>query len=181
MLHLHRAERTARLADGLAEVLTTPLADPFAEEIVAVPAKGVERWLAQRLSTVLGAESSRDGICSGIRFPSAGRLVEETLAAASGVDPRTDPWARPLWPLLEVIDASLAEPWCAVLARHLGAGDDDERRGRRWATAAHLTDLFRSYAANRPQMLRAWAADRDTDGSGLLPEDLRWQAQLWRR
>src|SRR3954465_2406288 len=98
MLHVHRAERTARLAEGLAAGLATPLADPFAFEVVAVPAKGVERWLAQRLSTVLGAGSAGDGICSGVVFPSAGRLVDEALAAARGTDPRDDPWgpaARP--------------------------------------------------------------------------------------
>ena len=183
MLHLHRAERTARLADGLAEVLRTPLADPFAQEVVAVPAKGVERWLAQRLSTVLGAGAAGDGICSGIDFPSAGRLIGTTLAAAGGTDPGDDPWARPLWPLLEVIDDCLGEPWSAVLARHLGAGTgaDDHRRGRRWASAAHLAELFASYAAARPQMLRDWAAGRDTDGHGPLAGDLVWQAQLWRR
>ncbi|HEV7725833.1 MAG TPA: exodeoxyribonuclease V subunit gamma [Modestobacter sp.] len=181
MLHLHRAERTARLADGLAEVLATPLADPFAQEVVAVPAKGVERWLAQRLSTVLGAGGAGDGICSGIDFPSTGRLVDGALAAARGTAPRDDPWARPLWPLLGVIDDCLGEPWCAVLAQHLGCGADDHRRGRRWATAAHLAELFRTYAAHRPQMLRDWAAGQDTDGYGPLAEDLRWQAQLWRR
>lgn len=183
MLHLHRAERTSRLADSLAQVLAVPLADPFAEEVVAVPAKGVERWLAQRLSTVLGADGARDGICSGVRFPSAARLVDQTLAAATGTDPRQDPWATPVWPLLQVVDAALDEPWLAVLARHLGHGtpEGDHRRGRRWATAAHLADLFGSYAAHRPGMLRDWAAGRDTDGEAPLPEDLRWQAELFRR
>ena len=47
-LFVHRAASTDVLADGLAELLATPLEDPFAEEVVAVPAKGVERWLAQR-------------------------------------------------------------------------------------------------------------------------------------
>jgi exodeoxyribonuclease V gamma subunit len=183
VLHLHRAERTARLADGLAEVLRTPLADPFAQEIVAVPAQGVERWLAQRLSTVLGAGPGGDGICSGIGFPGVGRLLDEALAAARGVDAANDPWARPLWPLLAVIDASIGEPWCAVLAQHLGNGrpGDDHRHGRRWATAAHLADRFTAYGTDRPQMLRDWAAGDDTDGSGPLPADLRWQAELWRR
>lgn len=183
MLHLHRAERTARLADGLADVLRVPLTDPFAEEVVAVPAKGVERWLAQRLSTALGAGGAADGICAGVRFPSAGRLVDEALAAARRTDLRDDPWARPLWPLLEVVDESLGGPWCAVLAQHLGAGTgpDDHRRGRRWAAAAHLAGLFGSYATHRPHMLRDWAAGADTDGDGPLPADLRWQAELWRR
>jgi exodeoxyribonuclease V gamma subunit len=181
VLHVHRAERTARLADGLAGVLGTPLADPFASEVVAVPAKGVERWLAQRLSTVLGAGSAGDGICSGIVFPSAGRLVDEALAAARGTDPRDDPWADPVWPLLEVVDEHLGEPWCRVLAHHLGYGADDHRRGRRWSAAARLAGLFRSYGAHRPQMLRDWADGRDTDGHEPLPADLTWQAELWRR
>jgi exodeoxyribonuclease V gamma subunit len=181
VLHVHRAERTARLADGLAAVLATPLADPFTPEVVAVPAKGVERWLAQRLSTVLGAGPAGDGICSGVTFPSAARLIDEALAAARGLDPRDDPWADPVWPLLEVVDASLGEPWCAVLAQHLGNGADDHRRGRRWAVAAHLAGLFRSYAAHRPHMLRDWARGRDTDGRDPLPADLAWQAELWRR
>ncbi len=181
MLHVHRAERTARLADGLARVLATPLADPFAAEVVAVPAKGVERWLAQRLSTALGATAAGDGICSGVVFPSAGRLVDEALAAARGTDLRDDPWANPVWPLLEVIDACSGEPWCTVLGRHLGAGADDHRRGRRWAAAARLAGLFRSYGAHRPHMLRAWAEGSDTDGQDALPADLVWQAELWRR
>jgi exodeoxyribonuclease V gamma subunit len=54
-LHLHRATRTDLLAEGLAALLATPPADPFATELVIVPARGVERWLTQRLSHRLGA------------------------------------------------------------------------------------------------------------------------------
>ena len=49
-LHLHRAGRADVLADGVAGLLATPLDDPFATEVVVVPARGVERWLSQRLS-----------------------------------------------------------------------------------------------------------------------------------
>lgn len=42
-VRIHRAERTARLADGLGDLLITPLEGPFAEEVVVVPARGVER------------------------------------------------------------------------------------------------------------------------------------------
>jgi hypothetical protein len=34
-LHLHRAERTDLLADGLGALLSDPLPDPFADELVA--------------------------------------------------------------------------------------------------------------------------------------------------
>jgi exodeoxyribonuclease V gamma subunit len=39
-LHLHRAERTDLLVDGLGTLLADPLPDPFAEELVLVPARG---------------------------------------------------------------------------------------------------------------------------------------------
>ena len=70
MLHVHRAERADRLADGLATTLTTPLDDPFMADVVAVPTRGIERWLAQRLSTRLGVTEGReDGICANVDFP----------------------------------------------------------------------------------------------------------------
>ena len=55
MLHVHRSERADRLVGGLADLLRKPLGDPLAVEVVAVPARGVERWVTQRLSHVLGA------------------------------------------------------------------------------------------------------------------------------
>ncbi len=145
MLTLHRAERTDILADALGELLTAPLDDPFARDIVAVPARGIERWLTQRLSTVLGATHG-DGVAANIDFPSPSRLVAEVLAAASDTTAEDDPWlhSRVLWTVLDVIDDSVGEPWCAALARHLGHGADDHRAGRRYATAAHLADLLRS-------------------------------------
>ncbi|MBF6192643.1 exodeoxyribonuclease V subunit gamma [Nocardia implantans] len=186
-LHIHRAERADVLARALAGVLASPQDDPFAAEVVAVPAKGVERWLAQTLSGVLGAGGAADGVCANIAFPSPAALVAEALAAASGVAQAEDPWAqeRAVWTLLRVIDASLSEPWCAVLARHLGARDaagGEHRAGRRYATAAQLAALFDSYAAQRPALITEWAAGRDTDGAGApIPDDLLWQPMLWRR
>jgi exodeoxyribonuclease V gamma subunit len=186
VLHLHRAERADRLADALGEVLRTPLADPFTPEVVAVPAKGVERWLTQRLAAVLGTHAGHDGVSANITFPSPARLVAQAVAAASGTDPDDDAWAPPrvLWAVLDMVDECVGEPWCAVLATHLGIGGDadDHRPGRRWATAHLLTELFTAYGAERPAMLVDWARERNTDGTGAaLPDDLRWQPQLWRR
>ena len=113
-IHLHRGTDTTVLADGLAELLATPLPDPFAEEVVAVPAKGVERWLAQRLSHRLGAgEGGGDGVCAGVRFLNPHSLVALVL----GVE-RSDPWhpEHLAWPVLRAVDASLGEPWAATAA-----------------------------------------------------------------
>src|SRR4051812_55221 len=106
MLYVHRANRTDALVAALRETLAVPLADPFATEVVAVPSKGVERWIAQRLSLHLGATTERrDGICANVTFPSPRLVFEGALAVASGIDPDEDPWRpdRAVWRLLEVV------------------------------------------------------------------------------
>jgi exodeoxyribonuclease V gamma subunit len=183
LLITHRASSGAALARGLADVLAVPPADPFAAEVVAVPAKGVERWLAQRLSHVLGT-STGDGVCANVAFPWPSTLVDEALAASSAEHAEAvERWApaRAVWPLLDVIDASTpSEPWCRSLAQHLGS--DGEDKGRRLAVARRLAGMFDEYGQSRPEMLRAWAAGRDERGDGSpLDGDLRWQAELWRR
>ena len=123
-LHIHRAERTDLLADGLGALLADPLPDPFAEELVLVPARGVERWLSQRLSHVLGGRpGSGDGVCAGVMFRSPGSLISEISGTVD--DDLWSPEAM-TWPLLEVIDGSLDEPWCRTLAKHLGHFDIDD-------------------------------------------------------
>ncbi len=176
MLHVHRAERADRLADGLAATVLEPLNDPFAPEIVAVPTRGIERWLTQRLSTRLGtSDGRRDGVCANVEFPFPARLIQGALAAATGMDPESDPWVaeRSVWPLLEVVDECLADPWLATLARHLeGARGEPEDPMRRFGAVRHIAVLFDRYSVQRPDMIRTWASDRHDDD---------WQPELWRR
>lgn len=177
-LHLHRAERTDVLADGLAAVLAEPLADPFAMELVLVPARGVERWLSQRLSHLLGRGATSAGVCAGIEFRNPHSLIAELTGSVAD-----DPWAPDalVWPLLEVIDENVDAPWCLPLANHLGryATGDAEREfrlGRRYAVARRIAGLFASYARQRPQLLIDWLDGNDA----ALPADVSWQPPLWR-
>ena len=171
MLHVHRADRADRLAGALADVLREPLADTFAAEVVAVPTRGVERWVAQQLSSALGVGKRADGVCANVVFPAPRRLVDEVVAAASGFDADRDPWLpqRLVWPLLETVDAHLGEPWLAQLHAHLDPGRGD--RSRRLRVVAHLAALYDRYALYRPELLNGWQVSSDDD---------RWQAQLWR-
>ncbi len=180
-LHLHTAERTDALADGLADLLVTPLPDPFAREVVVVPARGVERWLTQRLSHRLGVgPRGGDGVCAGVDFVTPHSLVSMLLDRDA-----EDPWSpdRLAWPLLTVIDDVMGRPGFEDLTTHLGGGEpDDDRSARRYAVARRLAGLFSSYAVQRPHLLTEWRAGRASDGAGgTLDEDLRWQADLWRR
>ncbi len=188
MLRIHRAVRADALADGLAELLSDPLPDPLAPDVVAVPTRGMERWLTQRMSTILGARPGRaDGVCANVRFPSPHRLLTEAVATAAELDPARDPWLpeRSTWRLLEVVDESLGQAWLAVLAIYLGAGEsgaDPVRQARRLTAVRHLAALFDRYALHRPEMLAAWARGSDTDAAGVaLPAASAWQAELWRR
>ena len=155
MLHVHRSDRADGLISALRDLLADPPADPFAPEVVAVPTRGMERWLTQRLSNDLG-------ICANVEFPFPRRLTGDAVAAASGIDADTDPWLpeRLVWPLLEIVESARDEPW---LSPHLGA--------RRFTAVRHLASLFDRYALHRPELVRSWAAG----------EDEQWQAQLWRR
>lgn len=188
-LFVHRGTSAAALASGLAELLSTPLEDPFAEEVVAVPAKGVERWLAQRMSHRLGAgtgpdgQRRSDGVCAGVRFLNPHSLVALVLGIEVG-----DPWHQEqlAWAVLRAVDGSLDEPFAQTLALHLGHGmtgvEGELRRGRRYAVARRLAGLFADYAAQRPAMLADWRAGGSSDGlGGMVDEDLAWQPELWRR
>lgn len=184
-LVLHRADRADALVEGLAGLLATPPDDPFARDVVVVAATGVERWLAQRLSHRLGSSEAAGagGICAGVDFLRPRHLITEV---AGRVD--DDPWSpsRLTWSVLAILDAELDEPWLRVVADHLGHDlPDDERllrRSRRYSTARRTAGLLHGYALQRPWMVEAWRAGEDVDGAGsALPEECRWQAELFRR
>lgn len=149
-----------------------------------VPARGIERWLTQRLSHRLGTgPRGTDGVCAGVRFLTPHSLVAMLLGRE-----RDDPWDpdRLVWPLLQVIDDGLDEPWCATLATHLGHGRGGEeesiRMSRRYSVARRLAGLFGSYAVQRPQLVTDWREGRASDGvGGDLDADLAWQPELLRR
>ncbi|HVA73770.1 MAG TPA: exodeoxyribonuclease V subunit gamma [Acidimicrobiales bacterium] len=183
MLRVHRSERADFLADILAGVLGKPLDDPMAPEVVAVPTRGVERWLTQRLSHQLGcSDGGGDGVAANIGFPFPGSLIGTAVAKATGIDPEADPWVpeRAVWPLVDVIDTHLSDPALSPLAEHLAAASPSRSDGAlaRFAAARHLADLYDQYGVHRPHMVRGWASS-GVDGFAFLGRHA-WQARLWR-
>ncbi len=186
---VHRSDRPQALADGLAAMLGDEPGDVFDPEWVVVPAQGVQRWLTQRLSHVLGASSADDGVCAGLELISPASLVGLVL----GRD-REDPWVaeRLAWPMLATIDECMGLPGFESLTRHLGGGPVEAigdlewrrqaRQTRRYSVARRLAGLYSAYARERPAMLADWEAGSSGDGcGGALDADLAWQPELWRR
>ncbi len=177
MLVIHRAERADVLAEALAGLLSEVGSDPFAAELVAVPTRGIERWLTQRLSARLGSRPGvGDGVCANVAFPFPGTLVAGALATASGISPDRDPWApaRLVWPLIEVVEEAIDEAWLAPLGRHLREGPE-----QRYTRLAHVARLFHEYAVRRPTLIEAWA--RGESGGVDERTAAGWQPELWRR
>ena len=166
MLTIHRAERADTLIGPLAGLLSKAPPDPFAPDVIAVPSKGVERWVMQQLSLQLGAAASRDGIAANILFPSPAQLVGEVISTLAGLAADADPWSgsRFVWSVFAVMDECVGEPWCAMLAHHLGLDDaaESHRRGRRYSTAVTLARLFTSYGESRPSMIASTSSPRKT-------------------
>lgn len=189
-LHLHHAHRAELLVEALADVLAEAPDDPFATEVVAVPSRGIERWIAQRLSHHLGAQTSRgDGVAANITFPFPGAIVNDALARATGVQPDDDRWRpdRLMWPLLDVVtDAVTAGEANKLgpLAVHVTPKPDDQHgiNNHRLAAVRSVAELFDRYAVHRPAMLRAWAAGEDLGPTNEpLRETALWQPHVWRQ
>lgn len=192
MLHVHRAERADRLVAALARVIAAePLDDPLEPEVVSVHSRGIERWIAQELSGVLGASGAGgadgDGVCANVEFPFPATLIRGAVASASGSpDPDRDPWLpeRLTWPLLELVEERDDPRMLGPLRAHLAAGGPGAGSGgssRRLGAVRHVADLFDRYGVHRPGMILRWRAGDDSGpAGGNLDRRHRWQPLLWR-
>ena len=167
-VQLWQAYSLTAVADALAEDLARPRADPFTSDLVLVSGPGPQRWLAQRLSQVLGAQAG-DGVCAGIDFTSVPRFAHETELAVLQIDPDADPWRedRLTWSLLAAFDACHDRPWFRAVATFLDHRAE-QRPGRRLTLARSLARRFRSYARWRPDLLTTVVDEFDA-----------WQPRLW--
>jgi len=190
-INVHRGDQPETLVREFSAMLRDDPADVFTPEVVVVPARGVERWLAQQLSHSLGTTiAGDDGVAAGLEIMAPQSLISMLL----GRD-RDDPWQadRLVWPTLEAIDELTGTPHFDALTHHLGAGpeitddpraewDRKARQSRRYAVARRIAGLFASYARERPRLLADWENGVPSDGLGeTLPDDFLWQPVLWRR
>lgn len=184
-LLIHVGSHPDELVGKLCEMLASAPADPFAQELVAVPTRGIERWLTQRIASGLADRTSGDGICANVEFPSPRRLVREVLLAVPELGSSLDAWEGTALTrtVVSVLDDHLDEPWIWLLARFVDAGRGVDTLGnsQRLRAARKISGLFTRYARRRPEMVRAWLEGRDVGADGkALPEPDIWQPRLWR-
>ena len=178
----HVAPHPEALVLLLCDQLAQPPEDPFTPEVVAVPTRGIERWLTQRIASGMAERGAGDGICANVRFPSPSRLVRDVLRATPSLAGAVSAWENPglTGHVVAALDGNLDEPWMALVRRYLET-DDGTPGPNRFAAATKITRLYTGYARRRPAMVRAWAAGADVGPGGDPVGDADiWQPRLWR-
>ena len=169
----YRATAVETLADALGRELRSAPADPFAEDLVLTRPGGIQRWLAQRLSSHLGSSGHGDGICARTSFLTFGQF-------AAVLRPGPGPWSPDslLPEVMAAADDMESTQAFAQVRAHLG--DPAARPRRRSAFAEMTATRFSAYARWKIPMLQSWSREEwvGPDGSPLDSLNL-WQAYLW--
>jgi len=182
-LFVHARSHPDELVELLVDLLAEPLADPFATEVVAVPTRGIERWLTQRVSVEFAKRGVGDGVCANIAFPSPKRLVYDVLSAVPQLAVSLDASEghSVVSHLLNALDVHRGQEWLWLLDRYIGESNGTQETGQRLNAARKIALLFASYARRRPEMIRRWAAGDDAGLDGTpIAEAAAWQPRLWR-
>jgi len=178
-IQLHVAPHPDALVDMLIDRLAVPPEDPFAPELIAVPTRGIERWLTQRIALGFAERGIGDGVVANVEFPSPRYLVQQVLAAVPDLAASAEAWqtANLTSHVLTAIDRHVDEPWLRLIQRYIEGPTGTNRLG----AATKIARLFSTYARRRPQMIRSWADGEDVGPAGEpIEAGYSWQPRLWR-
>lgn len=187
MFHVEQSNRLETLAGKLAGHLAGSANLPLVPEIVAVPNRGMARWLSFELA-------DRLGICASIDFPTPNELLfdlfrrvlpEVPKGAAAGPDVTT-------WAIEAILRGRLDEKTFGPVSAYVRPGGkaDPISDLRLHELSRKLAEVFEQYPLYRPQWVGKWdegkCAIRGEDAieQGRARDDLladgKWQAELWR-
>jgi len=171
----YTASTVESLADRLGHQLRAPVGDPFAEDLVLTRSGGLQRWLAQRLSSLLGAGAHHDGVCARVRFATLPQFAASLRPSGCDWSPHSL-----MAPVMAALDDVVHLDDFAQVRSHLA---DPVTRPRRRMNVVHLAaGRFSTYARwNQPMLIR-WGQDDFVSPEGTtLPPEHWWQAILWNR
>ncbi|MDB4976232.1 MAG: helicase/exodeoxyribonuclease gamma subunit [Myxococcaceae bacterium] len=154
-LLVHRSNRLELLSASLADVVRSPLSDPFARECIVVQGPGMERWLAASLARELG-------VWGNPWFPFPRALIELFLESADepseqATAARFDAQSL-VWQIAGQLPGLLGDPAFGEVASYL---EGDRDRERLLDLSRRLAECFDQYVIYRPELVLAWEAGAD--------------------
>ncbi|HIJ77835.1 MAG: exodeoxyribonuclease V subunit gamma [Desulfobulbaceae bacterium] len=171
-IKIYRSNKVELLLAALSDILSSPLASPFAPECIMVQSKGMATWLNMQLSAQFGVWANPD-------YPHPRQFVQRLLRSTLGREgDLVERYSRErlTFAIIEILPACLAEPEFASLAHYVGAGDGVKVL----QLASHIADTFDQYVVFRPELILAWE-DGDNSVLGQPLNNDSWQPALWRR
>ena len=157
-LVVYRSNRLERLAERLAELVRTPLTDPFSRECIVVQGPGMERWLSASLSRELG-------VWGNPWFPFPRTLIELYLEAvvapdtADGAEPARFDAQSLVWRIGKQLPELLADPAFREVASYL---EGDRNKERLLELSRRLAESFDQYVIYRPELVLSWERGGDS-------------------
>ncbi|WP_027359542.1 exodeoxyribonuclease V subunit gamma [Desulforegula conservatrix] len=163
MIRLFLCNKAEVLGDMLASELTKPVSDAFTPEIIAIQARGMERWISMIIA-------SKTGICANIDFSFPKKIINQIIHAQKGLDYEKSPFKNDI--LKFVIFRLLENP--AKLGDEFeiirNYCSSDQNGLKRFQLSGHIATAFEKYLFYRPELILKW----DSGGDDI------WQAKLWR-
>ncbi|GAA3947445.1 exodeoxyribonuclease V subunit gamma [Allohahella marinimesophila] len=160
---------------------------PLENEVFLVQSNGIAQWLKLALAENRSDEGGGCGISAANTFLLPHRFVWQAYRSVLAEDaiPERSPFDRErlVWRLFRLLPELTHESVFTPLARFLGGARGDQRL---YQLSQRLAELYEQYGVFRADWLSEWAdgSDRMRPARGkpqVLPEDLQWQPELWRR
>ncbi len=166
-LNLYTSNRMEVLVDTLASTLSKPLDLPFAQEVIVVQSRGIQRWLSMELA-------SRFGVWANGDYPFPNAMVKKLFEQLLPATPEGASFAPEVmsWKIMRLLpDLLKSEPFGTL--RHYLADDPDGLK--LFQLSEKIADTFDQYTLYRSEMLSGWEAWEQQ------PTGDEWQPILWRK
>ena len=161
-MFLHQSNRLEALFQQLRAVISEPLADPLAPEIIVVHNPGMAQWVAQKLAFA-------DGIAAHLQFPLPARFIWDLMQRLTDRQREEDLFRKPVlrWRIAGLLPQLLRHPSFREITAYLG---DDGDGSKLHQLSGRISDVFDQYQVYRPDLLSRWQQEAEA----------HWQAILWR-
>ena len=166
MLYLHTSNQLERLKNQFAGIVTIPLRDVFAKELVVVQNAGMARWLSMEMSNAAGISANTEFLFPAEFMWRLLRLISPEIPEKSQCTPAT---------LQFHITQELIRNYADYPeVQHYILNDGNINQLAIWDLAGKVSQLLDQYLFYRSPWIREWES-KGWDASN------NWQSRLWQR